>query len=216
MKIHILRVKEAPFVLLGLVAILSWSVKHVVDRATSSPIIEHSTSTVHNSDLSLLKCGTSNEVKKRKWNYVKLVSIANLSTSTIFKDVTFALRFPDSAGNPEFLGVRVQVMPPAISGKDPGICDSSYAQYSDITLYPESEVRLVAATSVDVDPVLHIVKPDIIAVFKEKGLQTFLIRNEIQILTFIISLLILLLIAYICSFSMQVDDNDKKEKGNAD
>lgn len=214
MKFQILRVKEAPFVLLGLVAILSWSMKHVVDRATSSPIIEYSTSTSRNSEWTLLECGTSNGLKKEKWNYVKVVSIANLSSSTMFKDTTFALRFFDKENNPKFLGVRVQVKPPAISGKDPGICGSDFAKYSDITLYPGWEIRLVAATSVDIDPVLHLIKSNNIAVIKEKGLQTFLIKNETHIFVAIITLLILILGAYIWSFSIHVVGDEKEEKND--
>ena len=214
MKLHILRVKEAPFVLLGLVAILSWSIKHVVDRATSSPIIEYSTSTLRNSEWALIECGTSNGLKKEKWNYVKVVSIANLSSTTIFKDTIFALRFFDTASNPEFLGVRVQVKPPAVSGKDPGICGSDFAKYSDITLYPGWEIRLVAATSVDIDPVLHLIKSNKIAVIKKKGLQTFLVKNETHIFIFIITLLIFILGIYIWSFSMHVVGDDKEENGN--
>ena len=180
------------FVLGSFTAAVGWLVPYVIDNAISVPTLQydlayrgdetncsagqaHSSSRNENGDYS------SNEI------HSIIVSLHNISRGHKLTQLEFVLLLKRSADS-SFLSFSpearpIEVVPPAYPSRSPTEQHPNSISYSPIDIYPNMKIILSACYIGNAKPTFHLERSEGVLRLSKRGLTTWLIRNELEVLT---------------------------------
>lgn len=199
---------KAPFILAILLALIGWSMTHIVDRSLEDPIIEYSIK--------------KKEVIENQMNLT--YTLQNISRNKMFRYIEFIFKL-SSSSNAKFVEAdcHITVCPPLEIKEEPesGIdvykilvkefhpnCDFSV----DLVISDKSIPALVIQTYAS-DPHLEYDKqPGTQAIrLVKKNIETYLIKNETKIFVIFLLICILLSFIYMVCLSRSYKKNSPKK-----
>ena len=142
-----------------------WLITHVVDSYTTTPTLEYRKTVGVDQTL----CGKEN-------NRIR-INIRNLSTSNKFKNLKFILRL-EAGKNSEFIKRQVIAKEPAYWTKEYLKSTPDSITFPETSLFPGTELALLACYSGDDEPTFHIMPQASTVHPIESGVLTILIRNK--------------------------------------
>lgn len=149
-------------------AVAGWLVTHTVENVVSVPTVEYE----------------FDDSGKDEGRYA--VTVRNLSQDHKFSSLEFILRLP-TGGSGRFGGGQIKPIPPAYLERDPPMPTDFAITYPAIALHPGTSLRLTASYSGATIPTFHIGPSGEGARLLAKGRLTWIIRNEIAVLSGLIA-----------------------------
>lgn len=191
---------KAPFVVTLAVAIAGWSATHIVDRVTGSPTLEFNASepvAASNSSVSDSKTQT--------------IQLTNLTRATTFKDLTVILV---ARGNTRIIDEMTEILPrpPAFEGDEPWKYQGGMARYTIPRMHPGWTFAVRVGYTGNSPPVLRLESPDTVY-STSPNWETFVVRNELWILSAIALIWGLFVALYLFQNWRQFSDSRRQSAG---
>jgi len=162
----VLKTEKIPYLLTALFLMIGWSVNHSVTRLLSTPIIEY----------------RIQESKRENGERSVEATISNVSRDQLFTNTTFMLLMVDGKVLAE---PHVELIS-MYAGPEPNFRDR-FVSILLPELHPGWGVRLTFRTTSSKPPILTFSnKSDQAILLTPKGLETFLVSNEMKIHVFLI------------------------------
>jgi hypothetical protein len=180
---NIYQLDKIPYLLTILIALSGWTLNHLVDRLLLSPIIEYSEHT---------------DTCPKQVSY----TFRNLSRDKVFSDLTLHFLIREKREG-EFVTDQCKVLniPPSYRRDEPVKTKDSFS-IGLPEFHPGWLIIIQLTLSENVKPTLHFstvkdgnqeIEP---VLLMEAGLETFLVKNEFQIMILLLGLWIILIIIY--------------------
>jgi len=191
--------REAPFLLLALVAVLAWAVTHTVSRSLESPLLELARSVSHPKEpQDLLSC-ESGAPETIEADYIVELQLTNLSSAKRLDGVSLLVQ-PRGASAATIVGVRLKAVPPAMAGKKKEECDSRGALLPPTTFRPSDEFFFeIGVVGAEDDLIVQVVSSKGSVLLKERNLATRLIGHEAEVV-FVLAILAAMCVALYLGF----------------
>ena len=196
---RLLGATEAPFLLALLFGTVAWGVTHIVNRSLATPILEISSARQSNVEATLVEC-VDKKVKKLEVAELVTYSFRNISRTQLFKDVKFLVRRPGDSGA-KILGARLKPVAPALPGREAETCDTSHVVVKCPEFHPGWEMTLSVGVDAKTELAAHISSTAGPVLLKEKGLETWLVRNETRIVVILVVLCAMLVALYLVALA---------------
>lgn len=174
----ILTQKEPPFIFMILLAAFSWTTSHVVSRTIEKPVIEFQSSISNTIPIDIIDCD-NNAIDKDKSLELHKYLLTNISKDHLFKNLSFLIRSNDGK---KIHGVRLRPRSPAVSGNKAETCSTEYGLFADVTLHPGWQFELDIVADKNSITALHLNSASEAINLKESDLETWIVRNETQVL----------------------------------
>jgi len=182
----ILKSENMPFFITAIIAILGWSLTHIVDRLIKSPIIEYKI------------------IERIEGKQIKSVyQFTNITRDRLFKNIEFQLLLDNPSTGNFFIEDEcfLQIPPPLnIKGKEKkGL---SYFNFRVDALHPNCSIRAVVKISGDNKPTVHFItyenkdnktQPIMLV---SNSFDTYLIKNELELIKYLILIWLFILFCY--------------------
>lgn len=196
---RLLQATEAPFLLAVLFATVAWGVTHIVSRSLATPLLEISAARQSDVEVSLVDC-VDKKVKTIEVAELVTYNFRNTSRTQLFRDVKFLIRRPvDSGAN--ILGARLKPVAPALPGKEAETCDTSHVVVKCPEFHPGWEMTLSVGVDAKTKLDAHISSKNGPILLQQRGLETWLVRNETRVVVILVVLCAVLVVLYLVALA---------------
>ena len=189
---NILTLEKIPYLLTMLFALIGWTLTHIADRLLQSPIIEY-------------------RVEEQQDNNDRTVSLTltNISKDKLFKDVQFDWLIQDINKGKFIRDSSYLTEFPPMTLQTTEETEEDHVRFTIKEFHPSWKLQLTSKVLGSALPTLHFStmsniqekNPTVEPIFLiDASFETFLVKNELEILFYLLLLWFLLIMAYIILF----------------